>query len=106
MCLSVASSILLFHYLSSNAVNHNLISETKIVSNKAKLLAVEGSVSPSVRRWEASQLTGTVSDVRLGCHESTSLDQVLLFCPIGVSVWKGILSVPPEQLSWPKEPMQ
>lgn len=50
--------------------------------------------------------TGTVSDVQLGCHESTSLDQVLLFCPIGVSVWKGILSAPPEQQSWPKEPMR
>lgn len=50
--------------------------------------------------------TGTVSDVQPGCHESTSLDQVLLFRPIGVSVWKGILSAPPEQLSWPKEPMR
>lgn len=50
--------------------------------------------------------TGTVSDVQPGCHESTSLDQVLLFCPIGVSVWKGILSAPPEQPSWPKEPMR
>lgn len=102
MCVSLSLHQLLFHYLSSNA-NHNFISETKIVSNKAKLLAVKGSVSPSV---EISRLTLEVSDIRLGCHKSASLDQVLLFCPIGVSVWKEILSVPPEQLSWPKEPMQ
>lgn len=50
--------------------------------------------------------TGTVSDVQPGWHKSTSLNQVLLFCPIGASVWKGILSAPPEQLSWPKELMQ